>query len=248
MIYLKIDKRVKDLNDKEAYYMALQSYTQLQNKVYTRDYFAKCLKCSVDYIKKMNSHLYKAELLDCSTKVIIKDNGNVIKTNTYKSIINTFFMVKLDFVINNIDKDLNLLGFALRIRSLAFDDTLKIKLNKKDIAKELDITYNLLNNKLNKLKEYGFYLDKVEDGYQIRYEEFIKNEVVHLNEQNIRTIKNVLSTPSDNKLYKQTVYFVKNKLYLSPKANNIYNDILAGLFGLDRKQDIEYDNKDIFEF
>ena len=71
---------------------------------------------------------------------------------------------------------------------------------------------------------------------------------MHLNEQNIRTIKNVLSTPSDNKLYKQTVYFVKNKLYLSPKANNIYNDILAGLFGLDRKQDIEYDNKDIFEF
>lgn len=234
MIYLKIDKRVKDLNDKEAYYLALQSYTQLQDKVYTRDYFAKCLKCSVDYVKKINSRLYKAELLESNTKVIVKDNGNVVKTNTYKSIINTFFMVKMDFIINNIEKDPNLLGFALRIRSLAFDDSLKIKHTKKDIAEALGITYNLLNNKLNKLKEYGFYLDKVEDGYQLRYEEFIKNEVVRLNEQNIRTINNILSSPSNNKLYNQTVYFIKNKLYLSPKANDIFNDILAGLFGMQK--------------
>lgn len=142
-------------------------------------------------------------------------------------------MIKLNFVQNIEDPKLK--GFALRLRELAFDDSLVIKYNKKDIAEKLGVSANTLRKYLTKLEE----LDVVKE-LKLNVDYFVVREsepVIYLSDDRMQDAKKIIANAENcnTKLYKQMSYFMNNKLYYSPKANELYMDILSGLFGIENK-------------
>lgn len=146
-------------------------------------------------------------------------------------------MIKFELVQKEI-VDPKLKGFALRLRGLAFDDSLVIKYNKTDIAEKLGVSTNTLRKYLKKLEELGIISDnKLSNDY------FIENEIVHLSEDRMSLLKTIVNKGftddygnytkmelSSEKMYKQFCYYNDKKMYCSPKANEIFDDILIGTF------------------
>ena len=117
-------------------------------------------------------------------------------------------------------------GFALKLRAVAYDDTLKIGYNKKDLAGVLGISAPTLRKKLQKVGEF------IDDTMTVNSKYFPVCEKCYLNEKNIQFVKDVLKYVQDDKTYKQVVWFLKNKCHLRRDCNEIMMKLQAGILGL----------------
>lgn len=114
-------------------------------------------------------------------------------------------------------------GFVLKLRSLAFDDTLKINLNKKDIAIVLGISQPTLRKKLKSVEM--FYNDSFAEDYFPVYEKCF------LSKENIEVVKLALSNDKTSRLYKQIRWFLMNGFHLRKDADDRLRDVFAGVIG-----------------
>ena len=114
-------------------------------------------------------------------------------------------------------------GFALKLRSLAFDDTLKINLNKKDMAIVLGISQPTLRKKLKSVEM--FYNDSFAEDYFPVYEKCF------LSKENIEVVKLALSNDKTSRLYKQIRWFLMNGFHLRKDADDRLRDVFAGVIG-----------------
>ena len=120
-------------------------------------------------------------------------------------------------------------GFALKLRTAAFDDSAKIVMNKKDLAAYMGVSAPTLRKKMKAVEHL------VKD-MTFNNEYFPVYEKCYLNENNVEYVKDVLSSDKDSKTYKQVVWFLKNKCHLRRDANEMLVNIQAGL--IDRKKPV----------
>ncbi len=130
-------------------------------------------------------------------------------------------------------------GFALKLRSLAFDDTLKINLNKKDIAIALGISQPTLRKKLKNIEVF------YKDGFAEEY--FPVYEKCFLSKENIEVIKEmILSNDKTSRVYKQVRWFLQNGFHLRRDADDRLRDVFAGVIG--KKKVVRRAEKAVFEW
>lgn len=120
-------------------------------------------------------------------------------------------------------------GFALKLRTAAFDDSAKITMNKKDLAAYMGISAPTLRKKMKAVEHL------VKD-MTFNNEYFPVYEKCYLEEKNIQFVKDVLSSDKDSKMYKQVVWFLQNKCHLRRDCNEVMMKIQAGIVGLKRAE------------
>jgi hypothetical protein len=141
--------------------------------------------------------------------------------------------------VNFIGVDAKDKGFALKLRSLAFDDTLKINLNKKDIAIALGISQPTLRKKLKNIEMF------YNDGFVAEY--FPVYEKCFLSKENIEVVKMALSNDKTSRVYKQVRWFLQNGFHLRRDADDRLRDVFAGVIGRKRTV-VKKAEKAVFEW
>lgn len=139
--FLKIDKRVRDLNDSQAFIYLMIVYNKFQNKQVNRRYLAETLGVtSKEYISDLISDIENAGLLTRANhfRHSYKEGWIDVKLDWVLSYQN-YYEVDVDFVRNR-SIDSRSKGFIIRYRCLAFDDTLEVSYSKKDSAKLLGVS------------------------------------------------------------------------------------------------------------
>lgn len=155
-LFLKIDKRVHQLNDSQAFIYLMIVYCKFQKKQVNRKYLAESLG--------VTNREYISELITEIEKIGVIKRSNYIK-HSYKQgwidvrldwelCYDNFYEVTVDFVRNRTINP-KTKGFALRYRCLAFDDTLNVLYNKKDLANKLSVSAPTLRKYLAIWNELG---------------------------------------------------------------------------------------------
>lgn len=227
--FLKLSKKIKDLSDTAAYLYFVLVYADFKKKTYGRAYLAKALGLNnLDYITELLREVEDAGLVKRS---FIYGNAYAdghINKELRVSIcgMEDWISVGINFIsAEGTSKDK---GFALKLRSLAFDDTLKITLNKKDIASELGISQPTLRKKMNSIALY------YTDVFNVTY--FPACEKCHLSERNVETVKAILTNgDKKSKLYKQVVWYLQNKCHLRTNADPLFDNLMGGVVGQKRR-------------
>lgn len=150
--FLKIDKRVSNLSNTDAFIYLILVYSKFQNKEISRGYLKKCLNSkSEDAISHSLKRIEDAGLINREKKYHnSKWTGQITREFRYTLNYDKFFMINPSFVRNE-DINPKMKGFALRLRTLAFDDSLEIKLTTAEIADEMDICSKTVRGYLNSL-------------------------------------------------------------------------------------------------
>lgn len=216
--FLKIDKRVQELNDSAAFVYMVIVYSIFKKKQINRRYLAESLKVkNLDYISEILSSIEKAGLI--SRKLTFNNamiDGYIDVKMNFTLHYKTWFPVEIGFLAN--DASPRTKGFALRYRSLAFDDSISVGYTKSEAANLLNVSRPTLNKNLtllnaNSLMDY-----------------FIKlNEVIYLDEKKMKEAKELsVKADKESKLAKQINWFLNKKIYTHKKANSIFNMIISG--------------------
>lgn len=216
--FLKIDKRVQELNDSAAFVYMVIVYSIFKKKQINRRYLAESLKVkNLDYISEILSSIEKAGLI--SRKLTFNNamiDGYIDVKMNFTLHYKTWFPVEIGFLAS--DASPRTKGFALRYRSLAFDDSILVGYTKSEAANLLNVSRPTLNKNLtllnaNSLMDY-----------------FIKlNEVVYLDEKKMKEAKELsVKADKESKLAKQINWFLNKKIYTHKKANSIFNMIISG--------------------
>ena len=231
--FLKIDTKVVEISDTAAWLYAVLVYADFKKKTYSRAYLAKALGVNdLDYVTELLREIEEAGLIKRSFVYGNEYmNGHISKELRVKLIYDVcedcdvnWFPVNLGIIgLEGASKDK---GFALKLRALAFDDTLKIGYNKKDLAGVLGISAPTLRKKLQKVGEF------IDDTMTVNSKYFPVCEKGYLNEKNLQFVKDVLKYVQDDKTYKQVVWFLKNKCHLRRDCNEIMMKLQAGILGL----------------
>lgn len=119
-------------------------------------------------------------------------------------------------------------GFALKLRAIAFDDTLSVRYNRKDIAAIMEISLPTLRKKLKAIEKM------YQDGFVAEF--FPVCEKCYLSEENIEAVKDILKDETNGRLYKQVSWFLTNGFHLRKDADNRLNEVFSGVLG--RKQPV----------
>lgn len=114
-------------------------------------------------------------------------------------------------------------GFALKLRALAFDDTMKVGYNRKDIAAIMEISLPTLRKKLKAIEMM------YSDGFAAEY--FPVCERCYLSKENVEVVKVALSQDKTSRVYKQVKWFLENKMHLKRDADDRLMDVFAGVIG-----------------
>lgn len=209
-------------------------YAKFSNKQISRSYLATCLKTSTkesDYMTECLQAIEKFGLIKRHNKFINSHNGGrILQVIDYDLIYDTYFMTSIKILkLDNIPP--KLVGFMLKLRTLCFDDTLRVRTdyNKADIAKYMGMTTQTLKRKLDALKALNLISEEEviicsPEYFPVR--EDIQNK---LKPEYTDQIRQILKTEDPaSRIYKEFTWFCKNQIYMSKDANKIYNDILAG--------------------
>lgn len=220
-----MDKRIERLSNTEAVVYALLVYAS--KKQISRGYITKCLGITdEDYVSEMLANIEKEGLIVRNNRYENAYKDGKIKTMLgYTLIYKNWFMVDSELITADIDYRVK--GFALKLRTLAFDDSCKIGYNKKQIASKLGISRPTLD-KYVKMMVLGGLLDA--DMCFGKW--FIQREICHLSDDRKEIVYQAVS---NSFLYperdlRQMVYFVNRKLYSHPDANKIFDKMVAGLW------------------
>ncbi len=244
--FLKIDKRIVNLNDTCAYLYMVLVFAKYKKREISRSYLAKCLGVSEkesDYITHCLKEIEKSGLIERCNKFTSSHIGGYIKqTLGYELIYTNYFMITFKSISNdNIPP--KLLGFVLKLRTLCFDDSLRIRsdYNKQDIAKYMGVSTSTLKKKLDALKALNIISEEKvilcsEEYFPTRDD--LQNKLKPEYTQRIREILNPKNKDFDptSRMYKQFTWFVKNYIYMQKNANEIYNQILAGTLDKEKIQ------------
>lgn len=112
-------------------------------------------------------------------------------------------------------------GFALKLRALAFDDTMKVGYNRKDIAAIMEISLPTLRKKLKAIEMM------YSDGFVAEY--FPVCERCYLSKENIEVVKLALNEDETSRIHKQVKWFLENKMHLRRDADDRLNEVFAGV-------------------
>lgn len=130
-------------------------------------------------------------------------------------------------------------GFALKLRAIAFDDTLNVKYNRKDIAAIMEISQPTLRKKMKAIEVM------YQDGFVADY--FPVCEKCYLSKENVEVIKEVLmDNDQTSRIYKQIKWFLQNKFHLRRDADDRLLEIFAGVMG--KKKVVRRVEKAVFEW
>lgn len=116
-------------------------------------------------------------------------------------------------------------GFALKLRTAAFDDSAKIAMNKKDLAAYMGVSAPTLRKKMKAVEH-------LVNDMTFNKEYFPVYEKCYLDANNVEYVKDVLSSDKNSKTYKQVVWFLKNKYHLRRDCNDVMMKLQAGILGL----------------
>lgn len=120
-------------------------------------------------------------------------------------------------------------GFALKLRALAFDDTLKIGYNRKDLAAVMGLSAPTLRKKIAAVEKMGLWQDGLVEEY------FPICKRCYLSDENVKVVKDVLIAADKNsKTYKQVVWYLKKGMHKRWDANRNFDGVMAGIFGVKR--------------
>ena len=114
-------------------------------------------------------------------------------------------------------------GFALKLRALAFDDTMKVGYNRKDIAAIMEISLPTLRKKLKAIEMM------YQDGFVAEY--FPVCERCYLSKENVEVVKLALNEDETSRIHKQVKWFLENKMHLRRDADDRLNEVFAGVIG-----------------
>lgn len=236
--YLRLSTDITKLSSTAAYLYYILVYADFKKKTFSRAYLAKALGVTnLDYISNLLQEIEEAGLIK-RTFEYNNDyhSGHISKKLTVS--VNSplkWFSVNINYL--SFEGSASDKGFALKLRSLAFDDTLKIQYNKKDLAEKLGVSAPTLRKKLKQLKEMGIY-----DGDTFNQEYFPVIEICHLSEDRRDLVKKILVSDKNSRLYKQIQWFVDKKCHLKRDADRQLDNIVAGFLGGNKavKSDVEY--------
>lgn len=124
--------------------------------------------------------------------------------------------------VNGLSRDK---GFALKLRSIAFDDTVKVGFNRRELAEVMAVSVPTLRKKLNAVKMIGLY----DDGCNVEY--FPICERCYLSEERVEVVKQTLCSDKNSKTYKQVVWYLQNGMHKRRDANVRLDNIMAGFVG-----------------
>lgn len=133
-------------------------------------------------------------------------------------------------------------GFALKLRALAFDDSMKIGYNRKDLAAVMGLSAPTLRKKIAAVEKMGLW----QDGLVAEY--FPICERCYLTEENVEAVRDVINAAEkDSRTYKQMKWFLQNGLYKRRDANDRLLEVFAGVVGGKRTVDKKLE-KAVFEW
>lgn len=229
--FLKIDKRVNQLNDTDTIVYMILVYAKFKNKQISRAYIAHCIKTNSTESDYVTHCLRRIETLGLIKRTPTFKNahcgGYITRVLDYELTYENYFMITLNLV--EYDFDPKLKGFLLKLRTLCYDDSLKIKseYNKTDIARYMGVSLSTLKRKLDALKALGCLTEEndPEPTYFIKRDALTRLSDNRLNELN--TI--LLQASKESKLYKQAKWYYDNYIYLQSDANEIYDKMISGL-------------------
>ena len=228
--FLKLDRKIKNLTDTAAYLYFVLVYADFKKKTFGRAYLAKALGLNdLDYVTELLREIEEAGLIQRSfiygNEYV---NGHISKELRVK-ICPVGEWISVSLTLLNAEGTSNERGFALKLRTAAFDDSAKISMNKKDLAAYMGVSAPTLRKKMKAVEHL------VKD-MTFNNEYFPVYEKCYLNEKNIQFVKDVLTYVQDDKTYKQVVWFLKNKCHLRRDCNELMMKLQAGIVGLKRTE------------
>lgn len=130
-------------------------------------------------------------------------------------------------------------GFALKLRAIAFDDTMQVKYNRKDIAAIMEVSQPTLRKKMKAIEVM------YKDGFVAEY--FPVCEKCYLSKENVELIKEwLMDNDQTSRVYKQLKWFLQNKLHLRRDADDRLLEIFAGIMG--KKKVVRKVEKAVFDW
>ena len=258
--FLKIDKRVIELNDTQAFIYLLIVYkdwkaTQdaINNKTFkrmvtiTREYFAKCLNVSVTSV---SNNFKKIEELGLIERIphfnnAVKD-GYINQTIEFKLNYtdNNWFKVN-PFIINS-KVEPKLKGFALRYRCLAFDDSLVVNYDKTECSKRMHISRPTFRKYLDLIQEANlineFFIPvqnkNIKDNYLSESSmEYLREIQNHINKLKEGSEKDWIAF-QNTAIYKQYKWIVKNRIWTRKNGDDTVIKMMSGLLNPPKKKEI----------
>lgn len=226
--FLKIDKRVKELNDSQAFIYLMIVYNKFQNKQVNRRYLAETLGVSSkEYISDLISEIEKVGLLTRANHFSnsYKEGRIDVKLDWVLSYEN-FYEVDVDFVRDR-SIDSRSKGFIIRYRCLAFDDTLVVSYNKKDSAKLLGVSTPTLRK----------YSKIIESNNVMSYfrKQVIKQEISDAQLEEIEvfaeSFKEKTKTHNEREITmveRQCFWYLTHKLYNNLRCYDLYLKAVSG--------------------
>lgn len=234
---LKIDHRVSELNDSQAFIYFIIAFKVKRKETVNRSYFCKALQVTnKDYISEIISTIKEKKLIGVDYKYYgFSGEGSYDKEYVFTvPESNSWFPVSYRLLDSSIPPKVR--GFAIRYRSLALDDSLMIKKSKTEIARLLNISRTTLNVRLDLLKAYDLLPESfptfAEDNVNLKteaeksYKEIVKN--------------NKKTDCPQMKIEKQLKWFLDNKIYKKTTGESIYLEIISGTFNKKIKQVNEF--------
>ncbi len=216
-MYIKIDKRIVELNDSQAFIYMMIVYNKFQHRQINRQYLASALGVTnKEYISELITAIEKKGLLKRKNYtahtyaegwIDVKLNWELTYEDSYK--------VSIDFVRAK-DITPKVKGFALRFRCLAGYD-FETSFNKKDLAIRMNVSRPTLNKYLvliNETKEYFF------------KDQQIKEE---LTEAEIGIVRRFASNECiDGKVKECCKWFLEKKLQTKHNCKELFNKAVSG--------------------
>lgn len=221
-LFLKIDKRILNLNDSQAFIYLMIVYCKFQRRQVNRKYLAEALGVTnKEYVSDLITAVEDAGMIKRNNyfKNSYKEGWIDIKLDwelLYKK--DDYFEVSVDFVRNR-DVNARTKGFALRYRSLAFDDTLKIGYNKKDTASKLGVTPPTL-------RKYMYLWNTLELASYFHKQEANKQT---LTEDQLDELKTLASNSGNVAIKKQCQWYLNNGLQNHNRCVDLYNKAVSGI-------------------
>lgn len=188
---MKIPKRIIEVTDTEAYFLMVVSYCVEKRKETSTHYYATVLKCSDKNIEKISHNLASKGYI--KRKMYYKKNqeGHMAQRVQYDIDVGDYwFFVGDSLLIDELECP-KVIGFLLKLRSLAYNNSMIIPLEEHEIIDKLDITSKTFKNKLKQLEKIGCTLVKTSSGYMLHFDDkyFIKIQHNYLGEDKTNDLK-----------------------------------------------------------
>lgn len=214
--FLKISKKVLTLNDSEAYIYLRLKLSKADKRKINRAYLATCLGVhNLNYISEILTSLENKGLIN--RKNYRKDNSTTFDIQLNWDFPTEEHWFKVSFEIARKICQSRIIGFALRYRCLAFDDSLEVRYSKSEIAEKMGISRPTLNKNLQLIE-----IEQLKPGDLFK-------EDCSLTDENRDELNKMLAYPKTSKVYKLAKWFIEEKLDEQNNSNDMFICLQAGV-------------------